>query len=103
MRISKQSHSAEKVERGDHLGDHVIYSPPQTAAGGNKTEGSNTIVDIVWVEILIKKIIDVDIILSITLNVTEKLLIRFYSGNLRWNRGLFYTILACSKREFLLF
>ena len=50
--------------------DHVIYSP-QTAAGGNKREGSNTIMSTLFALVFWSyKIIDVDTILSITLTIS---------------------------------
>ena len=50
--------------------DHVIYSPPQSAAGGNMTEGSNTIMSTSFaLKYWSNKLGDVDIILSITLTV----------------------------------
>ena len=53
--------------------DHVFNSPPpkkKTAAGGNKTEGSNTIMSTYFALKFWSNIInDVDIILSITLTV----------------------------------
>ena len=62
-------------------------SPLQTAAGGNKTEGSNTMCSMSTsfaLKFWSNKIIDVDIILFIRLTVSNKLLIRFYSvQNLR--------------------
>ena len=51
--------------------EHVIYPPPQTAAGGNKTKGLNTIMSTLFaLEFWSNKIIHVDIILSITLTVS---------------------------------
>ena len=54
--------------------DHVIYPPPpkkKNCGGGNKTEGSNTIMSTSFALIFwSNKIIDVDIILSITLTVS---------------------------------
>ena len=44
---------------------------PQTAAGGNKREGSNTIMSTLFaLEFWSNKLIDVNIILSITLTVS---------------------------------
>ena len=46
-------------------------SPPQTATGGNKREGSNTIMSTLFTLVFwSNKIIDVDIWLSITLTVS---------------------------------
>ena len=51
--------------------DHVIFSLPQTAAGGDKTEGSNTIMSTSFaLKFWSNKIINVDIILSSTLTVS---------------------------------
>ena len=50
--------------------DHVISSPPPNG-GGSKTKGSNTIMSTLFAfEFWSNKIIDVDIILSITLTVS---------------------------------
>ena len=52
------------------ISDHVIYSP-QTAVGGKKTEGSNTIMSTSFaLKSWSNKVIDVDIILYITLTVS---------------------------------
>ena len=72
---------------------------------GNKTEGSNTIMSTSFaLKLWYNKLIDVDIILSITLTVSYKLLFRdFIAGRICAEIGAFFTILACFKPEFLLF
>ena len=66
------------------MGPCHLFPPPQTAAGG-KPEGSNTIMSTsLALELRFKKLIHVDILRSITLTVSYKLLIKFNSGqNLR--------------------
>ena len=49
----------------------TMSSTPQTAAGGNKTEGSNTIMSTSFaLKFWFNNVIDVDIILSIALTVS---------------------------------
>ena len=51
--------------------DHVIYFPQKTATGGNKTQGSNTIMSTSFaLEFWSNKLIDVNIILSFTLTAS---------------------------------
>ena len=75
----------------------IMCSIPNTKAaeGGNKTQGSNTIMS-TWLklEFWFKKIIDVGTILLRQHNPSRKFALK---------KGPFYTILACSKRGFLLF
>ena len=56
------------------ISDRVIYPPPpkkKTAAGGNKREVSNTIMSTLFALVFwSNKVIDVDIMLSITLAVS---------------------------------
>ena len=55
----------------EEISDNVFYPPPNCSGGGNKTEGSNTIMSTSFaLKFWFNKIIDVDIILSITLTVS---------------------------------
>ena len=55
--------------------DHVFNSP-EAVTGGNKTQGSSTIMSTSFaLKFWLNKKIDVDIILSITLAVIQKLII----------------------------
>ena len=59
----------------EEISDNVFYPPPpklqRGGGGGNKTEGSNTIMSTSFaLKFWFNKIIDVDIILSITLTVS---------------------------------
>ena len=68
-----------------------MCSIPPKAARGKKTQGSNSIMSTSFaLKFWSNKIIDIDIIQSITLTLSKKLFIGFYQGkNLRWNNGHF--------------
>ena len=70
MLKSNKIHHHFKRNENDDCGT-ILSIPPQTAEGGNKTQGSNSIMSTSFaLKFWSNKIIDVDIILPITLTVS---------------------------------